>query len=52
MLSAFCTLAWSRASPNLSVWKLRHTAWHAVSAFGLAWLARLSAMELLHTPLL
>ena len=45
-------LAYSRASPTLRVWKRRHTLWHGVSAAGLAWLARLSARGLLHTPLL
>lgn len=52
MATALATLAYSRASPTLRVWKRRHTLWHGVSAAGLAWLARLSARGLLHTPLL
>ena len=52
MSTALATLAYSRASPSLRIWKRRHTLWHAVSGLGLAWLARLSARGLLHTPLL
>lgn len=45
---ALATLCWSRASPDMTAFARRHTAWHVVSVAALTWLAHRDAGGMLH----